>query len=76
MRKAIEEVNSGTFVTPEDDVRDTPDKEPKEDAPLLTQNMISAMETDSIELDKGEPKKEKTVNNNNSTNNNKNGNTS
>lgn len=76
LRKAIEEVNSGTFVIPEDVEPDTPDKEhPNEDAPLLTndqktQNMITAMETDSIELDHNGTPKKLTINNNNITNNN------
>lgn len=48
---------------PEDVEPESADKEhPHEDAPLLTndqklQNMISSMETDSIELDNGDPKK-------------------
>lgn len=63
LRKAIEDVNSGTFVMPEDVEPESTDKDhPNEDAPLLTndqktQNMISSMETDSIELDNGDPKK-------------------
>lgn len=71
-------MNSGTFVMQEDAEPESPDKEhPNEDAPLLTndqktQNMISAMETDSIERDNGTPKK-LTINNSNNNNNNKNG---
>lgn len=79
LRKAIEEVNSGTFVMPEDgdpESRDKDKERPGEDAPLLTsdqktQNMISAMKTDSIELDNGTPKK-LTINSNTNNNNNSN----
>lgn len=66
LRKAIEDVNSGTLVVPEETTEpDTPDKEkiPQEDSLLLTneqaqKNMITAIETDSIELDNGDPKKQ------------------
>lgn len=58
----------------EDAEPESPDKEhPNEDAPLLTndqktQNMISAMETDSIERDNGTPKKLTISNSNNNKN--------
>lgn len=54
-----------------EDVEPDDKEHPNEDAPLLTtdqktQNMISAMETDSIELDNGTPKK-LTINTNNNS---------
>lgn len=66
LRKAIEDVNSGTLVVNEEVTQpDSPDKDknPQEDSPLLTteqaqKNMITGVEMDSIELDNGDPKKQ------------------
>lgn len=64
LRKAIEDVNSGTLVVPEEITENSDkDKNPQEDSPLLTtndqaqKNIITSIETDSIELDNGDPKK-------------------